>query len=45
MQMTLFEVGHPIVDEIEQLDIDGMSPMQALQRLHEWKQRTAAMSR
>ena len=45
MQMTLFEVGHPIVDEIEKLDVDGMSPMQALQRLHEWKQRTATPAR
>lgn len=38
MQMTLFEVAdHPLVKEIRKLDANQISPMQALEMLHQWK--------
>jgi DNA mismatch repair protein MutS len=38
MQITLFEIGdHQIRDEIEKLDLNGLTPLEALMKLHELK--------
>lgn len=38
LQLTLFEtVEHPLVKEIRELDVDAMTPLEALQRLSEWR--------
>ncbi len=31
--------NHPVVDELKELSLDGMSPLQALNKLAEWKER------
>ncbi len=37
-QMTLFEIAdHPLIDKIRKLDADHMTPMKALELLHQWK--------
>ncbi len=42
LQLTLFEQEkHPIIEELEQLDISTLSPMEALMLLDTWKRRTA----
>ena len=38
-QMTLFPETNPLLDELEELDIDAMSPLEALNKLYEWYQR------
>jgi DNA mismatch repair protein MutS len=41
-QMTLFGVEeHPLLDEIRSTRLDELSPIQAFERLREWKQRLA----
>ena len=43
LQMTLFQYAdHPLLDEIRQLELDQLTPLQALQRLHDWQQRLDA---
>ncbi len=38
LQLTLFETTeHPLVSEIRDLDVDGMTPLEALQRLSQWR--------
>lgn len=38
LQLTLFDLDrHPVLDELEQLDIDTLSPVEALLKLAEWK--------
>lgn len=38
LQLTLFETAeHPVVSEIRDLDLDSMTPLEALQRLSEWR--------
>ncbi len=38
LQLTLFETAeHPLVKEIRELDVDAMTPLEALQRLSEWR--------
>ena len=38
LQMTLFEVAdHPMIKELRKLDANQISPMQALEMLHQWK--------
>ena len=32
---------HPVVEELQQLDLDGLSPLAALNKLAEWRQRLA----
>ncbi|QDV15315.1 DNA mismatch repair protein MutS [Rosistilla oblonga] len=40
MQMTLFGyVDHPLVDELRNLQIDAMTPIDALQMLQQWQQK------
>ncbi len=41
-QLTFFDTAHsnhPIFDEIRQLGIDGLTPLEALNRIAEWKER------
>ena len=38
-QMALFPETNPLLDELEDLDIDAMSPLEALNKLYEWYQR------
>jgi len=40
-QLRLFIERHPLLDELETLDLDALSPLEALNRLYEWKQRYA----
>ena len=36
LQLTLFEFeGHPVIDEIEKLDVSAMTPIEALTKLYE----------
>lgn len=43
LQMTLFETAdHPLLDEIRALDLDRMAPLDAFERLREWRQRLLA---
>ncbi len=43
LQMTLFEYAdHPLLDEIRQLDLDQLTPLQALQQMHQWQQKLEA---
>ncbi|HEY6379477.1 MAG TPA: DNA mismatch repair protein MutS [Candidatus Dormibacteraeota bacterium] len=34
--------AHPVVEELERLDLDGLTPLQALNKLAEWHDRVAA---
>ena len=40
---TLFDIAekkeHPIVDEIKNLDPNGLTPLEALQKINEWKRK------
>lgn len=38
-QIALFPETNPLVDELKGLDINAMSPMEALTKLYEWKKR------
>ena len=39
MQLTLFEIAdHPLIDKIKKLDANEVTPLKALEMLHEWKQ-------
>jgi DNA mismatch repair protein MutS len=38
IQMTLFGAEHPLVDELRALNVDELTPLAALQRLHAWKE-------
>ena len=38
IQLTLFGAEHPLVDELRALNIDELTPLAALQRLHAWKE-------
>jgi DNA mismatch repair protein MutS len=36
-QLTLFElVDHPLLDEIRELDVNGLTPLAALEKLSQW---------
>ncbi|UYN90773.1 MAG: DNA mismatch repair protein MutS [Anaerolineales bacterium] len=38
-QAPLFALEHPLVEELKKLDVDGLSPIEALNKLSEWKGR------
>ena len=38
-QIALFPETNPLVDELKQLDINALTPIEALTRLYEWKKR------
>jgi len=37
--MNLFPETNPLLDELEHLDLNTLSPIEALNRLYEWQQR------
>ncbi len=37
MQMTLFPETNPLLEDLEKLDINALSPIEALNRLYEWR--------
>ncbi len=42
IQLTLFEMGHhPLIDRLRELDISGITPLQALQLIEQWQQELA----
>ncbi|MFN2431678.1 MAG: DNA mismatch repair protein MutS, partial [Gemmatimonadota bacterium] len=43
-QMTLFEAPDPLRDELRELDLDGLRPLEALNLLAEWKRRYAPVA-
>jgi DNA mismatch repair protein MutS len=38
-QLRLFPERNPLLDELRRLDLDALSPLEALNHLFEWKQR------
>jgi DNA mismatch repair protein MutS len=38
-QMALFPETNPLLDELSSLDINGLSPIEALNKLYEWKKK------
>jgi DNA mismatch repair protein MutS len=38
-QMALFPETNPLIDELKKLDINGLSPIEALNKLYEWKKK------
>jgi DNA mismatch repair protein MutS len=38
-QMALFPETNPLLDEIKAMDINSLSPIEALNKLYEWKKR------
>ncbi len=38
-QIALFPESSPLLDELDELDVNGMSPLEAINKLYEWKQR------
>jgi DNA mismatch repair protein MutS len=45
IQLTLFGADHPLVDELRELNVDELTPLAALQRLHAWKEQLKKESR
>ena len=41
-QIALFPDSSPFLDELQALDVNALTPLQALNKLYEWKQRYAA---
>jgi DNA mismatch repair protein MutS len=41
-QIALFPDSSPFLDELKQLDVNALTPLQAINKLYEWKQRYAA---
>ena len=39
MQLSLFEVNHPVVDELKLIDVETLTPIEALNKLHEMKKK------
>jgi len=45
-QLSLFgPETHPLVDEVKTLDVDSLSPLEALNKLYELKQRALTVKR
>ncbi|MEM8734886.1 MAG: DNA mismatch repair protein MutS [Planctomycetota bacterium] len=43
IQLTLFDFGdHPIIEKLREIDISGMTPLQALQLLENWQTEVSA---
>ncbi len=40
-QIALFPDSSPFLDELKQLDVNALTPLQAINKLYEWKQRYA----
>ena len=43
-QIALFPDSSPVLDELRQLDVNARTPLQAINKLYEWKQRYAGQS-
>ena len=43
-QIALFPDSSPFLDELRQLDVNALTPLQAINKLYEWKQRYASES-
>ncbi len=42
MQLTLFETAeHPLLEELRKTDIDSMTPLEAMQKLSEWREQVS----
>ena len=41
-QMALFPETNPLLDELKALDINTISPIDAINRLYEWKKKYTA---
>ena len=41
-QMALFPEASPILQELDQLDITAMTPLEAINKLYEWQRRYAS---
>jgi hypothetical protein len=41
-QLTLFGADHPLLDELKALDLNATMPLEALQRLQQWRERLKA---
>jgi DNA mismatch repair protein MutS len=41
-QIALFPESSPFLDELAELDVNGLTPLQAINKLYEWKQRYAS---
>ena len=39
MQLSLFGAKNPVLEELEQLDVNALSPLEALNKLFEWKKK------
>jgi DNA mismatch repair protein MutS len=37
--MALFPESSPILDELKKLDVNSMSPLEAINKLYEWQRR------
>ena len=42
MQMALFPETNPLIQELKELDINGLSPIEALNKLFEWQKKYTA---
>jgi len=43
-QLPLFSLEHPLLEELKDLDVDSLSPIEALNRLYEWRERVKGES-
>ena len=41
-QAALFPESSPLLEELKQLDVTGMTPLEALNKLYEWQRRYGA---
>jgi DNA mismatch repair protein MutS len=39
MQMALFPQTNPLVDELKELDVNSLSPIEALNKIYEWQKK------
>jgi DNA mismatch repair protein MutS len=37
--MALFPTANPLIDELKELDVNSLSPIEALNRIYEWQQK------
>ncbi len=45
MQMALFPETNPLVDELKELDVNSLSPIEALNKIYEWQKKYATKNR
>ncbi len=39
MQMALFPETNPLVEELKELDVNSLSPIEALNKIYEWQKK------